>query len=258
MKVISSFLRIIHPKYWIYDFVKFTWIPVLYLLHAPKVRFYNAENKMPQIKGRAIVISNHTWWMDPIALIQIIWKRRLHSLAAVEVLGPSRLATWIRRLMLFVDIDRSKLDIQGFNNCLKLLCDEKCLLVFPEGRFVFEEEIQPFKGGTALMALQTNAPIYPVYIFGLYKPFRRIHLAIGDPVNVSDLVKEPPNSETIEKLNELLRARVNDLKNRLEAEIPDREIEERRAFKASRRQALAAKAQARAEAWAQAKRKETK
>lgn len=252
MEKIVSFFRTIHPRYWVYDFVKFTWIPFLYLTQPPKIRFYNQEKRMPSVKGRAIIISNHTWWMDPIVLILTFWKRRLHSLAAVEVLGPSKLAAWIRKRMLFVDVDRSKLDIRSFNNCVDLLRDEKCLLVFPEGRFVFEDEIQPFKGGTALMALQTDAPIYPVYLFGRYKLFKPIHIAIGDPIDAKSIVSGSPDAESVKRLNELMRDRICELRTRLEEELSEAEIAERDAFKAAKRAALAAKAEERARAWKEA------
>ena len=104
MQALLRFFRSIHPKYWVYDFVKFTWIPVLAVMHPPKIYYFNKENKKPSIKGRAIIISNHTWWMDPITLILTFWKRRLYTLAAVEVLGPGRLARWIRNRLLFVDV----------------------------------------------------------------------------------------------------------------------------------------------------------
>lgn len=257
MNKLASIFRSIHPKYWLYDFVKFTWIPILYLTQPPKIKYCNKEGKMPRIRGRAVVISNHTWWMDPVTLILTFWKRRLHALAAVEVLGPSKLARWIRKRMLFVDVDRTKLDIRSFNNCVDLLRNDQCLLVFPEGRFVFDDEMQPFKGGTALMALQTGAPVYPVYIFGLYKCFRPIRMAIGDPIDVRSIIDGAPDAEKIQKLNELMYARVHDLKTQLLSDIPQKEIDELAAFKAAKRAALAAKAEARARAWKEAQKKGT-
>ena len=255
MQKLSAFFQTIHPKYWIYDFVRFTWAPALYLFQRPKILFCNAEGKMPKIHGRAIIVSNHTWWMDPIALILTFWRRRLFSLAAVEVLGPGKFARFVRRSMLFVDVNRSKLDIRSFNNCVSLLRDERCLLIFPEGRFVFEDEVQPFKGGTALMAMQTGAPIYPVYIHGLYRLFHPIYMAIGDPIDVRTLIDGAPDSEKVQAVNELMRQRVNELRLKLEASIPERELSDLRAFKSAKRAALAAKAEERARVWREAQEK---
>lgn len=250
-----SFFQTIHPKYWLYDFVKFTWIPALHVLQPPKILYCNSEKRMPRIAGRAILVANHTWWMDPVTLILTFWRRRLYALAAVEVLGPGKLARWIRKRMLFVDVDRSKLDIRSFNRCLELLREEKCLLVFPEGRFVFEDEIQPFKGGTALMALQTGAPIYPVYIHGYYRFFHPIYMAVGDPIDVRAMIDGAPDSDKIQKLNDLMRDRVEELRLKLEASIPEKEVLLLRAYKASNRAALAAKAEARARAWRESQEK---
>lgn len=225
------------------------------LTQPPRIRFYNKEKKMPSVQGRAIIISNHTWWMDPIVLILTFWRRRLYSLAAVEVLGPSKLATCIRRSMLFVDVDRSKLDIRSFNNCIDLLRNEKCLLIFPEGRFVFEDEIQEFKGGTALMALQTDAPIYPVYLFGRYKLFKPIDIAIGDPIDVKSLIGETLDAESIKRINKLMRESVSELKMKLENELSPEEILERDSFKTAKRKTLAEKAEDRARAWRKAQEK---
>ena len=255
MKKISAFFRTIHPKFWLYDFVKFSWLPVLYLFQRPKILFCNGEGKMPKVEGRAILVCNHTWWMDPITLILTFWRRRLYTLAAVEVLGPGKLIRMIKRRLLFVDVDRQKLDIRSFNNCLALLRDEKALLVFPEGRFVFEDELQPFKGGTALMALETGAPIYPVYIHGFYKLFHPIYMAIGEPIDVREQIEGAPDSEKIQQLNDQMRERVNELKTKLEATLPKGEREKLYAFKASKRAALAAKAEERARIWREAQQK---
>ncbi len=255
MQRLTSFFKAIHPKYWVYDFVKFTWIPALYLMHRPKILYCNREGKMPKISGRAVIVSNHTWWMDPITLILTFWRRRLYTLAAVEVLGPGKFARWVRNRLLFVDVDRRKLDIKSFNNCIDLLRQDKCLLVFPEGRFVFEDELQPFKGGTALMALQTGAPIYPVYIHGYYKLFRPIRMAVGDPIDVLSLISGTPDSEKIQQINDLMRDRVNALRKELEAQMDPKEIEELKAFKAQKRVALAKNAAERERAWREAQEK---
>lgn len=255
MSKLSSILRAIHPKYWLYDFVKYTWIPAFHILQPPKILFCNAEKKMPRIQGRAIIVSNHTWWMDPVTLILTFWRRRLYALAAVEVLGPGRLARWIRKRMLFVDVDRSKLDIRSFNNCVDLLRSEKCLLVFPEGRFVFDDEIQPFKGGTALMALQTGAPIYPVYIHGYYRFFHPVYMAVGEPIDVRSMIQGAPDSEKIQKLNDLMRDRVQSLRVQLEATLPESERQALLDFKAAKRAALAKNAEERARAWKEAQQK---
>ena len=258
MKKISAFFQTIHPRYWLYDFVKFSWIPVLFLTQRPKILYCNREGRMPAVRGRAILVANHSWWMDPITMILTFWRRRLYTLAAVEVLGPGKLIRWGKRRLLFVDVDRSKLDIRSFNNCVDLLRKDKCLLVFPEGRFVFEEELQPFKGGTALMALQTGTPIYPVYIHGFYKLFHPIYMAIGDPIDVREKMDGAPDSETVQRLNELLRERVNDLRRQLEATLSAEEVQRFRDFKAAKRAALAEKAEERARIWREAQERESK
>ncbi len=255
MNKLAAFFRALHPRFWVYDFVKFTWIPALYLLQRPKILCCNAEGKMPRIKGRAILVANHTWWMDPITMILTFWRRRLYTLAAVETLGPGKFARLIHKVLLFVDVDRKKLDIKSFNQCLDLLNDEKCLLVFPEGRFVFEDELQPFKGGTALMALKTGAPIYPVYIHGLYGMFRPIYMAVGDPIDVSKEIEGAADAQKIQQLNELMRERVNELRQKLEAWMPADEADKLKAFKAAKRAALAKGHEERERAWREAQEK---
>lgn len=258
MNAVTRFLKTLHPKYWVYDFVKFTWIPVLSVMHPPKILFCNKEKKMPDIKGRAIIVCNHTWWMDPITLILTFWRRRLYTLAAVEVLGPGKFARWIRNRLLFVDVDRTKLDIRSFSNCVNLLQQDRCLLVFPEGRFVFEDDIQPFKGGTALMSVQTGAPIYPVYIHGYYKAFHPIYMAVGEPIYAEKEINGAADSAQIQKLNDLMQEHVQKLREELESTLPTKEIEVLKQFKKSKREALAAKAEERARAWREAQDKNQK
>ena len=105
------------------------------------------------------------------------------------------------------------------------------------------------------MALQTGAPIYPVYIHGYYRFFHPIYMAVGDPIDVRAMIDGAPDSEKIQKLNDLMRDRVEELRLKLEASIPEKEVLLLRAYKASNRAALAAKAEARARAWRESQEK---
>lgn len=251
----KNFFETIHPRYWIYDFVKFSWIPLLHIFQTPKIRYYNKEGKMPKLEGRALIVCNHTWWMDPLTIIMTFWRRRIHTLAAKELGGPHKVIQWIKRRLLFVDVDRKKLDVRSYNACIQQLRNDNVLLVFPEGRFVFEEDIQPFKGGTALMALQTDTPIYPVYIMGYYRLFHPIHMAIGDPILVREEWKGDMSSEAINRLNEIMQERVQQLRDRISTEVPKEDWEVLMKFKQAKREALRKTAAEKERAWREAEEK---
>lgn len=248
----GKFFQTVHIKYLLYDFVKLTWILLLWIFQTPKIRYCNKEGRMPRIKGRALIVCNHTWWMDPITIIMTFWRRRIHTLAARELGGPHKLIQWVKRRLLFIDVDRKKLDIRSYNRCIEALREEKVLLVFPEGRFVFEDEIQPFKGGTALMALQTKTPIYPVYLSGYYRLFHPIHMAVGEPIRIEEEWQGAMDSEAVNHLNALMRDRVQELREVVEAGMKQKEIDTRNAFKRAKREALLKTAAEKERAWREA------
>lgn len=80
----------------------------------------------------------------------------------------------------------------------------KIIGIFPEGTTLKKKgELLPFKYGAVSMAQKANVPIIPFAIIGNYKPFSRVKIVYGKPLNIQSL--------TLEEANKLLRSKVIEL-----------------------------------------------
>ena len=87
-----------------------------------------------------------------------------------------------------------------------MLRDGDVLGIFPEGTRHHEGLMTEMESGTALIALRSGAPVIPFYIPGKIGLFRRLTVAIGDPIPTADLRAEGVNTETCRLLMERITA----------------------------------------------------
>ena len=64
----------------------------------------------------------------------------------------------------------------------------------------------PLLGGASLLALKSGCDVVPVYIEGHYKPFRRMVVHVGKPIEMADLRAGRMNKETCDALTERMEA----------------------------------------------------
>ena len=98
-------------------------------------------------------------------------------------------------------------------------------LVFPEARVPKDEErghLLEFKPSYVYMALESGAPIIPIYTNGMYgKMKRKYHdrtkVVIGKPIDVASLYKDNlDEKENINNINNYVKQNIEDLKHYLE------------------------------------------
>ena len=68
------------------------------------------------------------------------------------------------RLLDTIPFDRRADGVQGLRRCAEALRREDGLLIFPEGTRSISGELQPFKIGIAVLAMERQVPVIPVYI----------------------------------------------------------------------------------------------
>ena len=85
--------------------------------------------------------------------------------------------------------------------------------IFPQGRLPVGDKEWPFKPGILYAALQSDAPIIPVYTDGCYGFGKRAHVMIGTPIRLSELTRSvEPDREETQRLLSLLEEKTNELK----------------------------------------------
>lgn len=151
------------------------------IVHPFEVR--GAENVPPE--GKVIVCANHQSAQDPMVLATYI-KRKIHFMAKKEVFSVKLFAKVISALGAF-PVARGENDLAAIRTCFKLLNENKALGIFPEGKRFSDGEMHAAQNGVSMIALRTGAAVIPAYIEGSYKPFRKMRLVVGKPVDLSDL-----------------------------------------------------------------------
>jgi 1-acyl-sn-glycerol-3-phosphate acyltransferase len=144
----------------LYDVVKPVAMVVMKVLF--RVEAHGTEH-VPA-SGPVVLVANHSSFLDP-PLVGGVAPRPLTFLAKAELFDVPGLGPLIRRLNA-KPLKREGADTTALRTAHRVLQDGGALLVFPEGTRGDEGVLRPAKPGAALLAMQTGAPVVPVYISG--------------------------------------------------------------------------------------------
>ena len=102
--------------------------------------------------------------------------------------------------------------------------------IFPEGHNTDDGTIKPFYPSYILIALRANAPIVPVITDGNYGLFKRVHMIIGDSIDLSQYLSDSKaKKEDIARLNDIVYEKVLQLRKELDRRVEgDKERRKRR------------------------------
>ncbi len=140
-------------------------------------------------KKRVIIAPNHISSWDP-PLVGVASPREVYFLAKEDLFIPNPLFAALIRFYNAIPIKRETGGKDALKKAIKLLNDEKAVVIFPEGtRNRTEKELLEFKEGVALLAIKTNSPVVPTCIKGPRKPFwdwilrkERLEVKFGEPL----------------------------------------------------------------------------
>ena len=133
-------------------------------------------------KDRPVLLcGNHAHAADPfLVALSFPGKYPLRVMAKKELMDTPVLGFLLKKAGIF-GVDRGHSDLGAVKTAIKTIKDGGSLVIFPEGtRVKYEGEVQP-KGGVAMIALRTGAPMIPVYVGGRHKFLRRTHVIFGEP-----------------------------------------------------------------------------
>lgn len=129
--------------------------------------------------GQFILCANHISSWDP-PLLQSFIKRRIYFMAKEELFHMFFLG-FILKAIKSIPVKRSGSDITAIKTAMKLLKNGECLGIFPTGQREKVKGEGEVKGGVALLALKTKAPVVAVHIDADYRIFSCIKMNIGAP-----------------------------------------------------------------------------
>lgn len=189
-------------------FVKLTAYPVYWIVFRTKVYYQNKKVQSRRIKGKAIVISNHTSVWD-FAMMLFLFPFRLLRCVVAEVIYTRFAMKWFLPLFGAIKVDRNTQDYAFIAKSTKVLKKGGVIEIYPEGRIPDRQNDVPplpFKPSVVYIALESGAPIIPVYTNGKYFTKARARMIIGEPIDVRNLYDDAlSEKENIEKISQYLR-----------------------------------------------------
>lgn len=181
------------------------WIPIM-IFHPTSIK---GKKNLP--KGKAILSINHRSNWDYV-LFGINSTTKYRVLAKKE-LFRNKFFGFILRNFGGIEIDREANDINAIKTCMKVLKDDKKLLVFPEGTRLKDESLVmgEMKSGLALIAIKTKTPIVPVWVRNKPKLFRRSVYYIGKPFELEEFYGKKLDDAALKEANTIIRAKMIEL-----------------------------------------------
>ena len=200
-------------------FVKITgYIPQL-LLFRTKIYYEDRKVQGRYIRSKAIVICNHNYLMDFAVLLFLFWTRTLRCAVAEVMYSKNFVMTGLLKALGCVKVDRNEHDFSFLNSLKRILDKGGVVEIFPESRLPDKTEERPieFKPSYVYLALESGAPIIPIYSNAKLFGRERERVIIGKPIDVMSLYDNSlSEKENIHIINSYVRSKIIELKRNLE------------------------------------------
>ena len=191
------------------------------LIGRPKIYFESEKAHFKNIPSNVLIISNHTYWLDPPNLSILFRKKLCNSVAANEVFegGRYHLMAGLR----CIPLDRTSMDLACIKECVARLKKNQRVIIFPEGQLNLTDEILDFKPGVALISMQAKCGVVPVYTSGVYRPFGGLKLIVGNPISYDELFSGSMGAKAVENATSLMQKRMQNLADILNSKLSDKD-----------------------------------
>ena len=168
------------------------------------------KNNIP--KGACIIASNHTSNLDAVLLAVHTWEKKYY--VAKKELFKSKLIGSFLKSMGAIKIDRQSTDVAAIKNCMKVLKENKKLVIFPEGTRNKNEDMQlgEVKHGVAMFAIKAKVPIVPMFIAKKPKFWRRNRVVIGKPFTLEEFYGQKLDNDVLQKASDIVAEKMNELR----------------------------------------------
>ena len=139
------------------------------------------RDNLRQLDGAAVFVANHVSALDAVVMAEALPPRYRHRSVVVAAADSIFKRKWEARLAQ-VTVDAFPIPRGGgarphLEYLKQLLGDRWSVIIFPEGRLTVTGAIGAFRRGAAILAMDTDSPIVPAYVDGMYEVlprFRRV------------------------------------------------------------------------------------
>lgn len=194
-------------------FVKITGWLVQKIIFRTKIYYEDKKVQSRRIKGKAIIVSNHTSVYDYAVYLFVFFFTTLRCQMA-EILYRKKFLALFLKMMGGIYVNRDVHDLSCLDKSNEILSKGGKVLIFPEGRIPKKDEERPleFKPGAVILALMSEAPIIPIYTNGIYFSKKRVRVIIGTPIKIENLIdKNLSEKENIDIVNKVIKEKIIEL-----------------------------------------------
>lgn len=176
-------------------FVK--WCVKVFTLILFRVKTYGQENI--EKDKPYIMCANHTSNWDP-PILYTATKREMYMMAKEE-LFKNKFIYWFAGKTNIFPVKRGKKDIESIKKSLKVLNENKILAIFPEGTRNGIKKNGKIQNGPAYLSARTGVEVIPVRIEGNFKPFTKVRIYYGKPLDFSKYQSKKPEKEILDLIS---------------------------------------------------------
>jgi len=167
-----------------------------------KTYYEDDRRQNKRIKGGAIIISNHRSFLDGLVIALRFFFKRLHFIAADFYKYRLKIVKFIVYVAggIFVDSEVNSFDFMEKSR--KIIAKGRSIMVFPEGDFKHTYEPSKFSAGYIMLAIKTGAKIIPIVNDFNYGLFKRVHLMIGNSIDLSGYSNAELTKAKLKEIND--------------------------------------------------------
>jgi 1-acyl-sn-glycerol-3-phosphate acyltransferase len=196
--ILAAWFRRPHERDGAYERAARSWARLL--LGAAGVTVTVAGTDRVSRTDAQIIVANHQSWFDILAIFSVL-PVEVRFVAKKELFAIPFFGTVLKSLG-HIRLDRTNLKaaIAAYGVAARYIGDQRLsVLVFPEGTRSRTGKLQPFKTGPFVLAIESGAPVVPVYVAGTFGIMPKgtvrvrpsaVHVAIAAPIPTRGLVIE--------------------------------------------------------------------
>lgn len=143
----------------------------------------NGRENIPAEDERFVICSNHKSNLDP-PLVGLAMPFQTGFMAKEELFKFKPFGALIKKLGAF-PIRRGKTDFGALRGAIHTVESGRHIVIFPEGGRSHGDRLRKGKTGAVMVAIKARANILPIGIEGSYKPFSRLTVNVGKPIDLS-------------------------------------------------------------------------
>ncbi len=154
--------------------------------------------------GPLVYVCNHYAMLDPVYPMATTWEG-IHFIAKRQ-LFEAPVVGWLLRRLKGISANRDGNDVRVLLDSFKCLKNGEKICIFPEGtRNKTGEVLAPFEHGAAAIAIKAKVPVLPMLIYNKPRYFRRTHVIVGAPFELSEYYGRKLTEADYKEADERLR-----------------------------------------------------